>query len=66
MMIDIISIISCMFYSLICITFASLFCLMICGPNDYKDEDANLNIMSDTYRGNHQIFTRSRKRANSN
>ena len=61
--VEIISFIGCLFYTLIGISFASLCCLMFCGPYDYKDdEDSNLNIMSDTYQGNNRIFTRSRRR----
>ena len=62
--INIINLFACIFYSIIGLTFLSLFCLMFCGPYDYEDEfdyNSNLNIMSDTYQGNNRIFPRFRR-----
>jgi hypothetical protein len=60
--IDILNLFACLFYSLIGLTFLSLFCLILCGPYDYEDEDdSNINIMSDTYQGNNRIFPRFRR-----
>jgi hypothetical protein len=61
---DIIHLFACIFYSLIGITFLSLFCLLFCGPYDYEDDyesDSNINIMSDTYQGNNRVFPRFRR-----
>ena len=64
--IDILNLFACIFYSLIGLTFLSLFCLILCGPYNYEDEDedednSNINIMSDTYQGNNRIFPRFRR-----